>query len=88
MARQAREKATSSEVKSLAQTLEKDHKALVSEAKDLASRKNWTVATQETADARDKLEDMADDDVKEFEKDWLEMMEDKHEKASVNLKMI
>jgi putative membrane protein len=81
MAQQAQEKATNSEVKSLAQTLEKDHNALVSEAKDLASRKNWTVATQETADARDKMEDMADDDVKEYEKDWLEMMEDKHEKS-------
>ena len=81
MAQQAQEKATNAEVKSLAQTLEKDHKALVNEAKDLASRKNWTVAAQETADAREKMADMAKDDVKEYEREWLEMMEDKHEKS-------
>ena len=81
MAQQAQEKATNAEVKSLAQTLEKDHKALVNEAKDLATRKNWTVATQETEDAREKMADMAKDDMKEYEREWLEMMEDKHEKS-------
>lgn len=81
MAQQAQQKATNPKIKSLAQTLEKDHTTLVNESKDLASRKNWTVATQETANARDDMEDMADDDVKEYERKWLEMMDDKHEKS-------
>lgn len=84
MARQAQQKATSKEVKDLAMMLEKDHTALVDEAKALASQKNWEVATAETEDARKNREDMMDDDVKKYEKDWLEMMEDKHERSIKN----
>ena len=81
MSEQAQQKVSASDVKSLAKTLEKDHKMLVTEAKDMAAQKNWTVATQETKDARKNMEDMADEDMKEYEKDWLKMMEDKHEKS-------
>ena len=80
-AKQAQQKATNSEVKNLATMLEKDHMALVNEAKDLASKKNWTVATAETSDDMKKREDMMDEDVNKYQKDWLEMMEDKHERS-------
>jgi putative membrane protein len=81
LAKQAQQKATNKEVKDLAVMLEKDHMALVNEAKDLANKKNWTVATGETSDATRKREDMMDDEVKAYQKDWLEMMEDKHENS-------
>jgi putative membrane protein len=84
MAKQAQQKATSKEVKDLAMMLEKDHMALVDEAKALASRKNWEVASAETEDARKKREDMMDDDVAKYQKDWLEMMEDNHERGIKN----
>ena len=81
MAKQAQQKATNSELKNLATMLEKDHMALVNEAKDLAGKKNWTVATAETSDDMRKREEMMDDDVTEYQKDWLEMMEDRHERS-------
>lgn len=80
-AQQAKEKATNTEVKSLARMLENDHSSLVSQLKDLAGRNNWTVATAETQDARDKIKDFSDDEVKEFQKQWTELMEDNHEKS-------
>jgi len=81
LSKQAQQKATDKQVKDLAVMLEKDHMSLVNEAKDLASKKNWTVASGETTDAMKKREDMMDDQVKEYQKDWLEMMEDRHENS-------
>jgi putative membrane protein len=81
LAQQAQQKATNQDIKDLAMMLEKDHTALVNEAKDLAVRKNWTVATAEADDDRRKRDDMMDDDVKEYQRDWLEAMEERHEKS-------
>lgn len=81
LSKQAQEKATNKAVKDLAAMLEKDHMALVTEAKDLAGKKNWTVAIGETTDDIKKREEMKDDQVVEYQKNWLEMMEDKHERS-------
>ena len=81
LAKQAQQKTTNAEIKSLAAMLEKDHMALINEAKNLAGKKNWTVATGETSEATRDRQDMMDDDVNDYQKAWLEKMEDSHEKS-------
>lgn len=82
LAQQAQQKATNAEVKSVAKMLETDHNSLVNKMKELASKKGWTVATEETQDARKKFEDWNDDtDVAKYQRDWLEWMEDSHERG-------
>src|SRR5687767_3964041 len=81
MAQLASQKATNKEVKDLAQMLEKDHSAALSELRGVATNKNIQVPAEETGDAKDTYEKFNKKSGKEFDKDWCELMEKKHKES-------
>ena len=83
--KQGRQKATTPAVKELAEELEKDHTVLTEELKALVAKKGWTLPAGESADDRQKREGMADDQVADYEEEWVSALKDRHE---TNIKKI
>jgi putative membrane protein len=81
MAQLAQQKASNKEVKDLAQMLEKDHSAVLSELKSYASQHNVEAPAEEPQDAKDKYNDFTKKSGKEFDKDWCDLMEKKHKES-------
>jgi putative membrane protein len=81
MAQLAEQKAAAKDVKELAQMLEKDHTAVLSELKGYASNKNIEVPSEETQEAKDTYNEFSKKSGKEFDKDWCEVMEKKHKQS-------
>ena len=75
------EKSTSTEVKDLANYLEKQHKEVLSELKDLAGKKGIVISTEENDKSRDKIKILSDTRANEFDKKWCKELMDKHEKS-------
>ena len=83
MAQLAQQKASNKDVKDLAQMLEKDHTAVLSELKSYASQHSVTAPDEETQDAKDKYADFQKKSGKDFDKDWCDLMEKNH-KGSID----
>jgi putative membrane protein len=81
MAQLASQRSSNPEVKSIAQTLEADHTKVLNELKALAQTKAITVPMEEEEDAKDKMRKLSDEKAEDFDKKWLEQMEDAHEKS-------
>lgn len=81
MAQLASQRSSNPEVKSIAKTLEADHTKTLNELKALAQTKAITVPMEEEEDARDKMKKLSDEKAEDFDKKWLEQMEDSHEKS-------
>ena len=81
MAQLAQQKASNKEVKDLAQMLEKDHSAVLSELKSYASQHNVEAPAEEPQDAKDKYNDFTKKSGKEFDKDWCDLMEKNHKNS-------
>ncbi len=77
--KQGQTKATDQSVKELAKKLETEHTKLTEDLKSLAAKKGWTVATGESSSDMNAREDMADDQVADYQKEWLEALRDRHE---------
>lgn len=76
---QGQTKATAQPVKDLAKKLETEHTKLTDDLKALAIKKGYTVPTSASADDTKMKDDMADDDVADYQKEWLSALKDKHE---------
>lgn len=76
---QGQQTATSPAVKNLAKKLETEHTGLTNELKELAAKKGWSVPASASSDDMKKMEDMADDNVNDYQKEWLEKLKDRHE---------
>lgn len=83
LARLAQQKASNSELKDVAKMLEKDHSAVLSDLKTLASNKGITLPTEENGDSKDKLKELTDVKASEFDKEWCETLMDTH-KTSIS----
>jgi putative membrane protein len=82
MAQLAQQRSTNSEVKDIAKMLEKDHTMVLGELKTLAQQKAITIPSEPKDDAKDKWQKLNDEkDMKDFDRKWLETMEDSHEKS-------
>ncbi len=82
---QGQKKATTPAVKNLAKQLETAHTSLTNDLKDLVAKKGWLFPSGESEDDIKKRNDMGDDEVAEYEKEWLKALEDRHE---TNIKKI
>ena len=83
LAKLAQQKSSHKELKDVAKTLENDHNAVLSDLKALASNKGITVPTEETGEAKDKLEGLTKAKTSEFDKEWCETLMDSH-KTSIS----
>ena len=81
LAQLAQQKASSSEVKNVAKTLESDHSASLNQLKDLASRKGVTAPTEEDNDAKKRYDDLNSKSGTAFDREWVEKVMDKHDKS-------
>ena len=81
MAKLASQRSGSAEVKQLAQMLEADHTKVLAELKALAQQKAITIPVEPKDEAKRKLDNLRDEDAKDFDKKWLETMEDAHDKS-------
>jgi putative membrane protein len=81
MAKLAQQRSANAEVKQIAQMLESDHTKVLNELKTLAQQKAITVPVEEEDDAKRKYERLTDEEADDFDKKWLEQMEDSHEKS-------
>ena len=77
--KQGEEKAASPAVKALAKKLAAEHTKLTEELKTLATKKNWTLPAGESAEDKDKREDLAKKTGTDYDKAWLEALADRHE---------
>lgn len=83
LARLAKQKASSTELKGVAKTLEQDHEAVLTDLKTLAGKKGITVPTEESGEAKDKLKELTEVKLSEFDKEWCETLMDTHQ-TSIN----
>jgi len=81
MAQLAEQKASNKDIKDLAQMLEKDHSAVLSELKNYASQHQIEAPAEEPQDAKDKYNDFSKKSGKDFDKDWCDLMEKKHKES-------
>lgn len=81
MAQLASQRSTNPEVKEIAKTLEADHTKVLNELKTLAQQKAITIPVEEMDEAKRKMERLTDEKGEDFDKKWLEQMEDSHEKS-------
>ena len=81
MVQLAKERSTNVEVKDLANYLEKQHKEVLSELKNLAGKKGIAISTEENEKSRDKIKVLSDTKANEFDKKWCKELMDKHEKS-------
>ncbi len=78
--KQAQQKATTPDVKSLAKKLETEHKKLTDELIALAGKKGWTVPSGPSDEDSKTIQDMtAEQNAADYEKKWLSTLKDKHE---------
>jgi putative membrane protein len=81
MAQLAAQRSSNAEVKSIAKMLEADHTKTLNELKAYAQTKAITVPVEEEDEAKRKIENLREEDAKDFDKKWIDEMEDKHEKS-------
>jgi putative membrane protein len=81
LAQLAAQRSSNAEVKSIAKMLEADHTKTLNELKAFAQTKAITVPVEEKDDAKRTLENLREEDAKDFDKKWIDEMEDKHEKS-------
>lgn len=74
-------KSVNAEIKKLAEQLKTDHSALITQLNGVAAAKNVTVPTAATDDANDAAKKLTDTKAGDFDKDWLEKVEEMHEKS-------
>lgn len=77
----AQQKSTNAEIKSVASMLEMDHTSVLNDLKEYAAKKNISIPTQETQDARDKLTSLDQEKPETFDKRWCDELLDKHQKG-------
>ena len=76
---QAQDKATRRPILELAKTLETEHKKLNDELKKLAKKKGWKIPATATDEDKQKETDLYQEDVVNYQKDWLVALKEKHE---------
>ncbi|HYD92094.1 MAG TPA: DUF4142 domain-containing protein [Flavobacterium sp.] len=81
MAKLASQRSSNPEVKKLAKTLENDHTKVLAELKALAQQKAITIPVEPKDEAKRKMENLREEEADDFDKKWLETMEDAHEKS-------
>jgi putative membrane protein len=74
-------KSANAGVKKLAEQLKTDHSALITQLNGVAAAKNVTVATAATNEANEAAKKLTETKAEKFDKDWLEKVEDMHEKS-------
>jgi putative membrane protein len=74
-------KSANAEVKKLAQQLKTDHSAVITQLNGVAATKNVTVPTAATEDGTEAAKKLAETEAKNFDKNWLEKVEDMHESS-------
>ncbi len=75
-------KSKNAEVKKIAQQLKDEHSAMITELNSVAGKSSITVPAVASDDASKTATRLMDTDLKDFDKNWLEKVEDMHE-ASV-----
>jgi putative membrane protein len=75
----AEQKASSRRVKAFAMMMVRDHSKANAELKDLAAKKNVTLPTRIGEDHQKKMDELKGKTGKDFDKDYMDMMEDGHE---------
>lgn len=84
LAQLAKDKATDAKVKEMAGMLEKDHSRILDELKAYANKHGISVPLEETTEAQKDYDKLADKTGGDFDKDWCNALEDKHEKSIDN----
>lgn len=84
LAQLAKEKATDAKIKEMAGMLEKDHTRILNELKAYANKKGISVPLEETTEAQNDYNKLAENTGGEFDEKWCETLEDKHEKSIDN----
>ena len=84
LAKLAKEKATDNKVKDMANMLEKDHTRILDELKAYANKHGISVPLEESKDAAKDYNDLAEKNGGDFDKNWVDALEDKHEKSINN----
>lgn len=84
LAQLAKEKATDSKVKEIADMIEKDHTKIVDELKAYANKHGISVPLDESTDSQKDYDNLAEKNGGDFDDKWCETLEDKHEKSIDN----
>ncbi len=72
-------KSKNAEVKKIAQQLKDEHSAMITELNSVAGKSAITVPAVASDDASKTATRLMDSDIKDFDKNWLEKVEDMHE---------
>lgn len=78
LAKLAQQRSTNPEIKDVAKLLESDHQVVLNDLKSIASKKGLVVPTEESGDAKDKLQELTNQKASEFDKEWCETLMDNH----------
>ncbi len=81
LARLAQEKAQAQQVKDFAQMIANDHQQANQELQNLAQQKNINVPQTMKEDHREKMEDLREKTGSEFDKEYMDLMVEQHEKS-------
>ena len=84
LAQLAKEKATDNKVKDMANMLEKDHTRILNELKAYANKHGISVPLEENHDAEKDYSNLAEKNGGDFDKKWVDELENKHEKSINN----
>jgi len=77
-AKLALQNSSNNEIKAVARLLDKDHTAALGQLKAMAARKKISIPAEETADLKNKVNELSAKKGSEFDKPWCEMLMEKH----------
>ncbi len=75
----ALQNAGSAEIKSVARILQKDHTTALNQLKNMAGKKSIDVPAEESAELKNKINELSGKKATEFDKAWCEMLMEKHD---------
>jgi putative membrane protein len=81
LAQLAQTKSNSEEIKSMAQMLEKEHLSQLMDLKGLATEKGISIPIEESNNARKQVEELSEESVSDFDRQWTKELIDCHEKG-------
>ncbi len=81
LAQLAKDRSTNKSVKEVAAMIEQDHETLIKELKGFANMRGISIPLEENPNARKKLHELTDADIRSFDEKWCRELTDRHEKT-------
>jgi putative membrane protein len=77
-------KSSNTDLKGIAERIEKDNSRILNDLKDLSYKKGIAIPVEESKNTKKDIQDLQKEEQQEFNEDWLELLTDQHKRVIKN----